>query len=57
MTTQRSASMTSPSTVTTGRGVARRTWRKLGATIHEMNYAAGRVATPRIPRQPETTGD
>ena len=56
MTTQRSASMTSPSTVTTGRGVARRTWRKLGAAIQEMNYAAGRVATPRIPRQPEKTG-
>jgi len=56
MTTQRTASMSSPGTVTTGRRVARRTWRKLGAAIQEMNYAAGRVATPRIPRQPEKTG-
>jgi hypothetical protein len=56
MTTQCTSSMTSPGPVTAGRGVARRTWRKVGAAIHEMNYAAGRVATPRIPRQPEKTG-
>jgi hypothetical protein len=57
MTTQRTASMTAASTVTTGRrGAARRAWRKIGATIHEMNYAAVRVAMPRIPGQPTGTG-
>jgi hypothetical protein len=49
MSTQHRASTTFPGTVTTGRGVARRAWRKIGETVHDMNYAAGRVATPRVP--------
>jgi hypothetical protein len=36
-------------TETTGRGLAHRTWRRIGAAIHEMNYAAGLVAAPNMP--------
>ena len=57
MTTQRTAPTTTQSTATAGRpGAARRAWRKIGATIHEMNYAAGRVALPRVTRQSARTG-
>jgi hypothetical protein len=49
MTTQHSASTSFAGTVTTGRGVGRRAWRKIGETFHDMNYAACRVASPRIP--------
>ena len=38
--------------VTAGRGMARKAWRKIGATVNEMNYAACRVATPRTASQP-----
>jgi hypothetical protein len=48
MSTRHTASTTS---VTTGRAVARKVWRKIGETVHEMNYAACRVATPRTPSQ------
>jgi hypothetical protein len=51
MSTQHTASTTFAGTVTTGRGVARKAWRKIGATISEMNYAACRVATPRTVSQ------
>lgn len=50
MSTRHTASTTATSTVTTGRGMARRAWHKIGETVHEMNYAACRVATPRTAR-------
>jgi hypothetical protein len=50
MTTQRTTSMTSASPGPTGPGAARRAWRKIGEAIREMNYAAARVAMPRVPR-------
>ncbi len=43
-------------TETTRRGLAHRTWRRIGAAIHEMNYAAGLVAAPSIPRRQAGTG-
>jgi hypothetical protein len=56
MTSQRTASMTVPTSATTGRAVIRRAWDKLGATIQEMNYAAGRVALPRVSGESARTG-
>lgn len=56
MTTQRTTTMNSAGTVTAGRGAASRTWRKISATIREMNYAAGRVASPRVPARPARGG-
>jgi hypothetical protein len=56
MTTQRTAPMTSASPGPTGTAsastvtAARRAWRKIGEAIREMNYAAGRVAVPRVTR-------
>ncbi len=52
MTTRLTAPMStagSRPTQTTGRGLANRTWHRIGAAIHEMNYAAGLVAAPNIP--------
>jgi len=43
-------------TETTGRGLANRTWHRIGAAIHEMNYAAGLVAAPNIPGRQARTG-
>jgi hypothetical protein len=43
-------------TETTGRGLAHRTWHRIGAVIHEMNYAAGLVAAPNIPGRQARTG-
>lgn len=37
-------------------GLARRTWDRIGAAIHEMNYAAGLVAAPNIPGRQARTG-
>jgi hypothetical protein len=59
MTTRRTASMSpagSRPTETTRRGLANRTWHRIGAAIHEMNYAAGLVAAPNIPGRQARTG-
>ena len=59
MTTRRTASMSpagSRPPETTRRGLANRTWRRIGAAIHEMNYAAGLVAAPNIPGRQARTG-
>ena len=50
MTTQLSTSATGQAT-TGGRGPARRAWHAISATIHEMNYATGRLAelNARVP--------
>lgn len=56
MSTQHTASTTSTSTVTTGRGMVRRAWHMIGETVHEMNYAACRVATPRTASLPARRG-
>ena len=59
MTTRRTASMSpagSRPTETTRRGLENRTWHRIGAAIHEMNYAAGLVAAPNIPGRQARTG-
>lgn len=59
MTAQFSASTTPAGTRTTtpagtrttgpdGRGLARRAWRRIGEVISDMNYAASRLAEPRV---------
>ena len=55
MTTQLNTSAKQQS-ATIGRGLTRRAWHAIGATIREMNYAAGRVATPRVPARPARGG-
>lgn len=59
MTTRLTAPMSpagSRPTQTTGRGLANRTWHRIGAAIHEMNYAAGLVAAPNIRGRRARTG-
>ena len=56
MTTRLAASMSPAGSRPTGRGLAQRTWRRIGAAIHEMNYAAGLVAAPSIPGRQARTG-
>ena len=58
--TTRLTAPTSPAgsrpTETAGGGLANRTWHRIGAAIHEMNYAAGLVAAPNIPGRRARTG-
>ena len=59
MTTRRTAPMFpagSRPTETPRRGLAHRTWHKIGAAMHEMNYAAGLVAAPNIPGRQARNG-
>jgi len=59
MTTRLTAPMSpagSRPTKTTGRGLANRTWHRISAAIHEMNYAAGMVAAPNIRGRQARTG-
>jgi len=53
MTTQLSTAATGQ-TAAAGRGLARRAWHAISATIHEMNYATCRLAelNVRVPARP-----
>ena len=59
MATRRTAPISaagSRPTETNDRGLAHRTWHRIGAAIHEMNYAAGLVAAPNLPGRRGRTG-
>ena len=55
MTTQLTTSATAQTT-TTGRGLARRAWHAISATIHEMNYATCRLAELNVSVRPARPG-
>jgi hypothetical protein len=52
MTTQLNTS--ARQSATTGRGLARRAWHAISATMHEMNYATSRLAelNVHVPARP-----